>query len=233
MHFPSISDDIRFILWDWNGTLLDDVSLCLGTINKMLAQRGHPALSVDRYKEIFRFPVREYYVDAGFDFSHEPFDELAVEFIDGYYGRFTDAPLHKDALKALESVKKSGLRQGVLSATEDTILRKTLIDHGVFDYFDEVSGIHNHHADGKLAAGHKLLQRLPFPQHQVLLIGDTLHDAEVAKELGIHCLLVAQGHQSEKRLRSSIINVLPDLEHFILMISNENHSNPPVPGNYA
>ncbi|MBE0642419.1 MAG: hypothetical protein IH599_10305, partial [Bacteroidales bacterium] len=57
MHLPSIPDDIRFILWDWNGTLLDDISLCLSTINGMLTRLAHPALSVDRYKDIFRFPV--------------------------------------------------------------------------------------------------------------------------------------------------------------------------------
>ncbi|MBE0642238.1 MAG: HAD hydrolase-like protein, partial [Bacteroidales bacterium] len=98
---------------------------------------------------------------------------------------------------------------------------------------NEVSGIHNHHADGKLAAGHNLLQRLPFPPHQILLIGDTLHDAEVARELGIHCLLIAQGHQSESRLRSSEIRVLPDLIQFIKEIQNETHIHPSTTNNNA
>ena len=66
------------VIWDWNGTLLDDAPVCVAAINDMLRERSLPQLSAERYQEIFCFPVSEYYRKAGFDFSKEPFERLAV-----------------------------------------------------------------------------------------------------------------------------------------------------------
>ena len=50
------------IIWDWNGTLLNDVNRNCALMNRMLRRRGMPAIpSLTRYREIFRFPIREYY----------------------------------------------------------------------------------------------------------------------------------------------------------------------------
>ena len=70
------------VIWDWNGTLLDDVWLCVDIINAMLGRRGVPALDRERYRRIFDFPVPIYYERAGFDFSRETFAAAADEFCD-------------------------------------------------------------------------------------------------------------------------------------------------------
>jgi phosphoglycolate phosphatase len=72
------------ILWDWNGTLLDDAGFALKGINILLKNRGIPMLDIVRYREIFTFPVRDYYKAAGFEFEHEPFEMPAEEFIVQY-----------------------------------------------------------------------------------------------------------------------------------------------------
>lgn len=59
----------ELILWDWNGTLLDDVQLCVDALNRLLARYGYPQrYDRDQYRAIFGFPVQEYYARAGFDF---------------------------------------------------------------------------------------------------------------------------------------------------------------------
>ena len=73
----------QYVIWDFNGTLLDDVKLCFDLLNKMLSKRGFETVTIEKYKEIFRFPVKEYYRLAGFDFEREPFEVTAVEFIVG------------------------------------------------------------------------------------------------------------------------------------------------------
>ena len=53
-------------------------------------------------------------------------------------------------------------------------------------------------------------------KEHVLFIGDTLHDLDVANEMGVHCLLVSRGHHSEERLKeasSAIVGNLVDLIH--------------------
>jgi phosphoglycolate phosphatase len=71
----------RHIIWDWNGTLLDDKWLCIESINLVLKARDLQPIDEERYSRIFRFPVKDYYKEVGFDFSTEPFERPAMEFI--------------------------------------------------------------------------------------------------------------------------------------------------------
>ena len=60
----------KHIIWDWNGTLINDVWLVVEAMNKMLKKRNLPKIDSKKYREIFDFPVTEYYSKLGFDFSN-------------------------------------------------------------------------------------------------------------------------------------------------------------------
>ena len=191
----------KLIIWDWNGTLLDDVGICVSCMNQVLSKRKISQLTADRYRDIFTFPVKEYYQKAGFDFSKEDFEKPAMEFISLYYQALPQANLFSCIESVVTSFQKKGLRQLVLSAMEHENLVSSLKSKGIFKYFSKVSGMTNHYAHSKLEIGQDLLAgESSFGKEEMLLIGDTLHDLEVAQELGIDCVLVAQGHQSKERL---------------------------------
>ena len=76
--------ELNHIIWDWNGTLLDDRWLCVDAINKSLLLRNLPVIDENRYLEIFCFPVEKYYLKLGFDFEKEPFTISGSEFIKNY-----------------------------------------------------------------------------------------------------------------------------------------------------
>ena len=64
------------VLWDWNGTLLDDVALCVDALNRLLRIYHYPQqYSLAQYREIFGFPIEDYYIRAGFDFSKNSYKE--------------------------------------------------------------------------------------------------------------------------------------------------------------
>ena len=70
------------IFWDWNGTLLDDVDFTHGCLNWMLETHGYPQrYDLAEYREIFGFPIEEYYLRAGFDFARHPYPELAADYL--------------------------------------------------------------------------------------------------------------------------------------------------------
>ncbi len=199
------------IIWDFNGTLLDDAEVCIGCMNQLLAERSLPLLDQDRYKDIFTFPVRDYYEVLGFDFDREPFDVPAHQFIDLYRARLSSAPLHKGIGDILEFIQTLGIRQVVLSAMEQDFLDQTIRSKGIEPYFEKVLGINNHLGDGKLELAAVMLARLNVPPDRLCLIGDTVHDYEVALETGIPCILVADGHQSFSRLKKLDCPVLESL----------------------
>lgn len=190
----------QHVIWDWNGTLLDDAHLCVDIMNGMLRKRGMPETDSSRYRQIFDFPVRDYYGKLGFDFAGETFESLAAEFCSEYDSRMQECLLHSDGMKMLDALHEVGVAQSLLSSTEQCALTDALRHFSVDRYFSEVVGQADRYATGKIAAGHLMIQRLDIDPGGTVLIGDTLHDHEVATALGIDCVLVCNGHHSRERL---------------------------------
>ena len=73
------------IFWDWNGTLMDDVDFTHSCLNWMLETHGYPQrYDLAAYRELFGFPIEDYYRCAGFDFARHPYPELAARFMEHY-----------------------------------------------------------------------------------------------------------------------------------------------------
>lgn len=206
-----ISENIRTVIWDWNGTLLDDIDLCVETINLLLSKRNLSPLDTHKYKEVFSFPVKDYYAEIGFDFNKEPFEIPAREFIDKYNCDVEHCNLHSGVIEILEHFHQIGKQQIVLSAMEQTVLEQTLEQNKIIHFFDEISGLNNHYAHSKIDNGKTLIQKMELNSDEICLIGDTIHDFEVAQELGCQCILISNGHQSEKRLRDTGCMVLASI----------------------
>ncbi len=199
------------ILWDFNGTILDDIDAGIKSVNKLLSDRGLPLLdSKDRYYEVFGFPIIDYYSRLGFDFDKEPYEVIAPLWVEQYMENVKESPIFDDIFRTVELFRKRGLSQIVLSATELEMLKKQLDMVNCLDLFDEVLGIDNIYAASKvsLAQGWKTKN----PNSVPLMIGDTVHDAEVAEKIGADCILIARGHQSRKILEKAGCPIFENLE---------------------
>jgi len=191
---------IKNLIWDWNGTLLDDVDICVESINILLEKRNLPHMDVARYKELFTFPVRQYYEGIGFDFSLESYDSVAMEYMSVYLSLLPTANLFPEIIPLLQAGRQCGYQQAVLSAMEQETLNHSIMTKGIAGYFTKIVGIDNHFAAGKLENAQKILQEIEGNAAETLLIGDTIHDYEVATAIGCPCLLIGSGHQSIRRL---------------------------------
>ncbi len=207
----------KTIIWDWNGTLLDDLDFCISTINILLRKRDLQLLNRSTYKEVFSFPVKEYYKAVGFDFEKEDFAIPAKEFIDLYDDNVANCPLHPSALEVLQYFQNQGFRQFVLSAMKQTMLEKTLQQNEIFQFFEGVAGLNDHYAVSKIDRGKQLIKDLKIEIQNTWIIGDTIHDFEVAEQLGIKCILISDGHQSFERLKKTKMPVINKLSHLITL----------------
>jgi phosphoglycolate phosphatase len=190
------------IIWDWNGTLFNDVDLCAGTMNYLLQQESLPTITLQKYKEIFTFPVIEYYKIAGHTFKNNSFEVLGKQFMIEYEKKKQDCELYQGANEILNELFDQNITQHLLSAYEQQSLNKIVKYFGIENYFKFVIGLDNIYASGKMDLGKKLLSLITRngKDENILLIGDTSHDFEVAQELDIDCLLVSHGHQDKERL---------------------------------
>ena len=200
------------IIWDWNGTLLNDVHLCVDVINGMLRHRGMRQIDAVTYQDIFDFPVQTYYQRLGFDFMAEPFEQLATEYCAQYETRVKECKLHPDAVSILDGMSKQGVTQSVLSASEQGWLSDALRDFEIAGFFKEVAGLSDRYATGKTGTGRALVERIGIDPSRTLLVGDTVHDRDVAAELGVACVLIAHGHHSRPRLEAVHHQVAETLE---------------------
>ncbi len=208
-------DKVGGIIWDWNGTLLNDTELCVQTINEMLLKRDLQQLSVTDYKDVFSFPVKDYYQKIGFDFIAESFEIPAREFIDLYNGRVNTCTLHENSITILKYFQSIGTRQYILSAMKQDALELCLEQQLISHFFEHVSGLDNHFAASKLENGKLLISKLKLNASELVLIGDTVHDFEVASELGCRCVLIANGHQSKEILESTGVLVIDQISQLI------------------
>jgi len=201
----------NLIIWDWNGTLLDDTLYNLECMNTLLQKYGVAPLTLSRYREIFNFPVEDYYSVAGFDFSKTPFEVLSVEFIDMYQSNLHTLSLKPDSKFILEQFSRQGKAQVLLSATELQNLLAQVRPHNIEHYFNEIIGLDNIHAESKVEMAVHWAEKHSIEKGRTIMIGDTEHDFEVSQALGIPCILLADGHHSRERLEKTGAPVLDGL----------------------
>jgi len=188
------------IIWDFNGTILDDAWLCIEILNGLLARRKMKTITAMEYQQTFDFPVIDYYRSLGFDFEKESFDSVAKEYIAEYEKRKHHCKPQTGITEIIEKIHHSKIKQSVLSAAEQNSLENSLDSLNLTKYFEKIAGLDDYYAHSKIDIGKTLLDELNAKPCQTLLIGDTTHDFEVAEKIGIQCLLIPGGHQHKKRL---------------------------------
>ena len=210
------------IVWDFNGTLLDDIMAGIDAVNDMLSRRGIATIqSVEAYRELFCFPIIHYYAKLGFDFEKEDYYRvLAPEWVALYLENYKHSSLTPGAEQTLASLGTMGYIQTLLSATELEMLKGQVQELGLAGYFAEVWGLDNIHAGGKVDRA--LAWRRAHPDAVALFVGDTVHDYEVARAVGADCVLYCKGHQSREQLATCNCPIIEDLRELTGLLSCEN-----------
>jgi phosphoglycolate phosphatase len=197
----------RHVVFDWNGTLIDDLSLAVEAVNECCRHFAVSPISREQYRENFRFPIREFYAAIGFDLETVAFAQIVRRYLTVFDRRVVDCPLHDGVEALLEEMRTSGKTLSILSASHEAILRDTLDKKGLLQYFTHVIGLKDEHAAGKVEQGLSLQASLNLSPDETIYIGDTTHDADVARAVGWVSQLVACGHQCERRLNDSLCTV--------------------------
>lgn len=195
---------MELVLWDWNGTLLDDVALCVDALNHLLRQYHYPQqYDVDSYRDIFGFPIEDYYRRAGFDFTKDSFADLAESYMEYYIPQSAACPLVRGADETLGVLQNAGVRQVILSASPVSTLERQVAERGIRSRFERLLGLGDIYAKSKVELGRAYLREAGFEPSRAVMVGDSTHDYEVAQALGVRCLLYSGGHQPARTLTAT------------------------------
>jgi len=211
MLFREYIQNKSHIIWDWNGTILDDVDHAVTTINILLEKRDMKLLGREAYRRQFKFPILDYYQDLGFDLKRESFKDLCDEFVGHYLEGLDTCTAFETTRQRLEQVKALNIKQSILSAADQDSLDHMVGHFQMGAYFENIYGIKDKMGFSKVGRGRELLQASGVGSQDTLILGDTLHDLEVAQSLGCDMVLVAHGHQEASRLKRAHHMVLEGL----------------------
>lgn len=205
----------KHVIWDWNGTLFNDVVLCADIMNNLMKKSDLGSITVEEYRNVFTFPVKDYYRKLGHDVGDENWEKISHDFINEYEKRKFEQTLYPEARSVLKVIDEMGISQSVLSAYSQNTLEDLIAHFGLSNYFIRLVGLDNIYAESKLENGIKWMEELNYLGGEVLLIGDTIHDCEVAQEIGADPILLSVGHQARKKLEKCKVPLIESLSELV------------------
>lgn len=203
---------MKYIIYDFNGTILDDVDVGLKAENKCIEhfKLDRPPLTRQEYLDIFKMPVQDYYELVGFTWDKYSFNEVGAYWFKWYCELKDEYKVFDGVVDFLKDARNKGYRNILLSASQIEALRKQLKELEIEDYFDEVLGMDTIYGLSKIEVGLKWIK--DKDPKNCLMLGDTDHDYEVAKKMGVDCILIAKGHQSRKVLEKCDCKIVDDIK---------------------
>ncbi|MFV0379506.1 MAG: HAD family hydrolase [Anaerorhabdus sp.] len=208
---------IELIIWDWNGTLLDDLDLGYSLLNDALRNEGLNELeNISKYKNVFEFPVIEMYRKLGFNCDEKNFDKISSNYIQNYMKSYeASSMLHNEAIDLLQYFMDKGIKNTLMSASQIKILLKQASFFKCDHLFDELVGVSDIYASSKQDEALNWIKTCDVPLDRIVWVGDSTHDYECAVALGVRCILIDHGHQSYEVLskcNNEIIHNLNELK---------------------
>lgn len=181
------------LLFDWSGTLVDDLPPTLYATNEVLASYGVERMGREEFRERFRLPYPDFY--------EEVLPGVAVEDLEGTFrSAFRESPepvrILGDSLAMLGWCRAEGIRCFVLSSMDVGLLRGQAEQFGMAGYFEEVyAGV----VDKREVIG-EILGEHGLDGERTGFIGDMVHDIDTARHGGVSAIAVSTGYDPLRRL---------------------------------
>ncbi len=196
-----MSKKYKNIIWDYNGTIIDDAQLAVDAENMVLASYGRPPITLEYYLEECEMPILNFYHKI-FDMKNYDFAEIAARFMKYYSQLSPRLNVFPEVRDMLNYLSRKGYNQAVVSGFENSILKDSLGKYGLNSYFSFISGSDDIDCGSKSERALKMLNKYEMNPKETLFIGDMYHDYETAKHTGADCVLIAKGHQGSNVLKS-------------------------------
>jgi phosphoglycolate phosphatase-like HAD superfamily hydrolase len=207
---------VAHLVWDWNGTLLDDLWLVVEATNASLAALGGGPVTADEHRRDFRRPVADYYTYVlGRPVDAAEFAQLDKGFHEAYRLGLTRCSLAADAREAVAAWSGT---QSLLSMFFHDELVPVVTGHGLSTRLSRVDGLRAHIGGGPKAPYLQAhLAALGVAGADCVLIGDSIDDADAAAAVGARVVLYAGGFTDEARLRATGLPVATSLTEAIAL----------------
>lgn len=206
------------IIWDYNGTIVDDVQLAVDAENLVLKSYGKEPITLEYYLKECEMPILNFY-NKIFNMADYDFSEIAAKFMDNYKLLSDRLQVFPEVRETIHYLSEKGYNQAVISGFERDVLNSSLKSYGLDGYFTFMSGSDDIDCGDKSERAVKMAEKYGLNPTETLFIGDMYHDYETAEKVGADCILIAKGHQGGDVLRAygglTVIDSARELRNFL------------------
>ena len=210
---------IKHIIWDWNGTLFNDLDLSYILTHRIVAEYGGPSFTKKDLRKACDHPAINIYKTLHPDFNEADFPKLAKDWYEDYQAKSLEYQLFSDSISALEKISDSNISQSIVSALNGVHLVNIVERFELMNYFTHVDGLRDLTGHSKVELALTQFAKLHIEANEAVVIGDTLHDLEVAEEIGAHCILIRGGYDCGDKLEKSSAPVVNTREEALKLVT--------------
>ena len=219
-------NQVKHIIWDWNGTIVNDTWLFVELMNRILNDRNLCLIDKEDYRNLFCFPLEKYYQSLGFDFKKEPYEVPSMEFVRLYDQNKYKPELFNGIEDILSLVQSLGHYNYLLSAQNQDSLIDLVQFYSLGHYFSSIRGTDNFHARGKNGLAKKILKKISTSSNNIIFVGDTTMDVEMALQNNCKIIALTYGHHATNRFKSNenilLARSINELKTSLLALLSEN-----------
>lgn len=210
----------RNLIFDWSGTLVDDIGPVIEATNAVLGKYGIAPYDREGFRREFRLPYREFYAEILPGVSLE---ELESHFRPAFDAAISPVTVLPHAREKLEWARARGLRMFVLTSMDATAFARQLDEFGMRHYFEETyAGVLD-----KRDLIERIIETHALLKEETAFVGDMTHDVETAKHGGIASIAVLTGYHHAEVLAAVRPDItVPDLGVLVRMLEKRQAQRP-------
>lgn len=215
------------VVWDWNGTLFDDFTVNVAAVAETCRSVCGVEVSEHDYRTHYRRPITAFYEALlGRPLEAGEWERLNDGYFEEYRRRLVSARLAHGAMEALAAVEASGFTQSLLSMWEHDELLALVARFSLGRFFVRVDGQAGPGGEGKRSSLARHLERLEerrpaLSRAAVVVVGDSVDDADAARSLGLACVLVSGGPHHPDALRATGAPVVDGLAEAVARVLSD------------
>lgn len=203
------------IIWDWNGTLVDDHDIVIEAVNVVMSAFGGGPVTSQDYLNRYHRPVRGFYNHLlETSLTDDDWSRIDAIFNDHYISRVEAISLAAGAEEALATAGGLGHTQSLLSMWRHDLVLREADRHGITRWFQRIEGNRTQSGDPKSHSLELHLEGLDLKPEDTTMIGDTLDDFDAARAAGCGIILVT-GSQNPDSLQATGAPVVESLAEAI------------------
>ena len=212
----------RNFIFDWSGTLVDDLGPVIEATNAVLEKYNLPPYDRESFRRNFRLPYQEFYTEI---LPHVPLEELEAQFRPAFEAAVTPVTILPHAREKLEWCAALGLRTFVLTSMDTDAFERQLDGFGLRDLFEATySGVLD-----KRELIHQILATHRLDPEETAFVGDMTHDVETAHHGGVSSIAVLTGYNHPEILATVRPDLtVPDLGVLRSLLARRHPVSPPI-----